>query len=92
MYSILYLFTDSLKMRGAQNQFSTLILIFIISFLTFSALLLTLLFSRWLSQMILLDNYAVIPPENFQRFGWNQRWNTLFFLISYICRTFFLTF
>ena len=62
MYSILYLFTDSLKMRGAQNQFSTLILIFIISFLTFSALLLTLLFSRWLSQMILLDNYAVIPP------------------------------
>ena len=44
MYSILYLFTDSLKMRGAQNQFSTLILIFIISFLTFSALLLTLLF------------------------------------------------
>ena len=90
MYSILYLFTDSLKNTWrSKNQFSTLILIFIISFLTFSALLLTLLFSRWLSQMILLDNYAVIPPLTIFR---GLAGTLFFFLIRYICRTFFLTF
>ena len=94
MYSILYLLTDSLKNAWrSKKQFSTLILIFIISFLTFSALLLTLLFSRWLSQMILLDNYAVIPPlKIFRGLDGISAGTLFFFLISYICRAFFLTF
>lgn len=83
----------SQKYVALKNQFSTLILIFIISFLTFSALLLTLLFSRWLSQMILLDNYAVIPPLTiFRGLAGISAGTLFFFLISYICRTFFLTF
>lgn len=83
----------SQKCVALKNQFSTLILIFIISFLTFSALLLTLLFSRWLSQMILLDNYAVIPPlKIFRGLAGISAGTLFFFLISYICRTFFLTF
>lgn len=83
----------SQKCVALKNQFSTLILIFIISFLTFSALLLTLLFSRWLSQMILLDNYAVIPPlKIFRGLAGISAGTLFFFLISYICRAFFLTF
>lgn len=67
MYSILYLFIDSLKNAWrSKNQFSTL---------------------------ILLDNYAVIPPLTiFRGLAGISAGTLFFFLISYICRTFFLTF
>lgn len=70
-----------------------LILIFTTSLLTFSVLLLTLLFSRWPSQVTLLDNYAAISPlEIFEDLAGVSTGTLSFFLTSYTCQALFLTF